>query len=875
MTTLNPGTFHGNFHLLRQSIGLFKYNPENMALPTESAILHLINAWKNEPTIQENIVEWHTDNPQAAHIFTFPETIHPKLIAALRQRGYDGLYTHQISSWQASRAGQNMVIVTGTASGKTLCFNLPVLNSILSDPDGCALYIYPTKALAQDQKEILTNLVRDTWDGGVDLPPVSVYDGDTPGSHRANIRSKVHLLMTNPDMLHISILPHHTLWSQFFKNLRFIIIDEIHIYRGVFGSHVANVIRRLKRIANFYGAHPQFILTSATIANPAELAERLVEEPVTLIDQDGSPHSKKNFLLYNPPIVNPDLGIRRSSLAESSRLAGDLLAYGIQTILFVRSRRAVELLLRDLQTQQPDSMTYLHGYRSGYLAQERRAIEKSLRDKKSLAVVATSALELGIDIGSIGAIILAGYPGSISATRQRTGRAGRREEDALAVMVASSTPLDQFLVKHPEYLFGRSPEKALINPDNLLILLHHLKSAAFELPIRKNEAFGRLPMETLNGLLDYLEQIEVLHLSGNRYYWMADQYPANDISLRSASGSTFTLQAIVDDIWKTVGEVDQESALWMVHPNAIYMHEGETYRVEELDLENKLVKMLPSEVDYFTIPHSRVDIDRLSILHEKEVSGGHVFYGDILVTEQVTGYRRIHWTTRENLGDYPLDLPSTELRTVAYWLSIDRATVEKIQEKGLWKNEANDYGSNWSLQKKMARMRDHFTCQMCGTVEQDQAHHVHHKVPFKEFISYEQANQLDNLITLCPTCHRRAELVIKMRSGLAGLGYVMQQISPLFLMCDSTDLGVYFDSQAALGDKQPTVAIYDQIPGGIGLSEEAYRIHDKLIQHSLELVRNCECQEGCPACVGPAGENGIGGKQETLAILEELCHPET
>jgi DEAD/DEAH box helicase domain-containing protein len=845
-----------------------------MARPTNSTIQHLLDTWKNEPTIQENIIEWHTENPRQAQLFGFPETIHPRLIDALRRRGYDGLYTHQFDSWQAAQAGQNMVIVTGTASGKTLCFNLPVLNSLLHDPDGCALYIYPTKALAQDQKEILTNLVRDTWEVDNDLPAVSVYDGDTPGSHRANIRANVRLLMTNPDMLHISILPHHTLWSQYFKNLRFVIIDEIHVYRGVFGSHVANVIRRLKRIANFYGAHPQFILTSATIANPDELAEKLVEEPVTLIDRDGSPHSKKNFLLYNPPIVIPELGIRRSSLAESSRLAGDLLAYNIQTILFARSRRAVELLLKELQAQQPDFMNQMHGYRSGYLAQERRSIEKSLRDKKSLAVVATSALELGVDIGSMGAILLVGYPGSIAATRQQTGRAGRREEDSLAVMVASSNPIDQFLVKHPEYLFGRSPEKALINPDNLLILLHHLKSAAFELPIRKNEAFGRLSMETLKGLLEFLVQSEVLHLSGTRYYWMADQYPANEISLRSASGTTFTLQALDGNRWNTVGEVDQESALWMVHPNAIYIHEGETYRVDELDLENKLVKMLPMAGDYFTTPHSHVDVDRISTLREKTVRGGHAYYGEILVTEQVTGYRRIQWTTHENLGDFPLDLPSTQLRTVAYWLTLDSATVERIQEKGLWKNDANDYGPNWSLQKKLARMRDHFTCQVCGAVEQDQAHHVHHKIPFKTFISYEQANQLDNLVTLCPSCHRRAELVIKMRSGLAGLSYVMQQISPLFLMCDSNDLGVYFDSQAPLGDKQPTVAIYDQIPGGIGLSEEAYRIHDELVKQSLELVRNCECQEGCPACVGAAGENGVGGKQETLAILEELCHPE-
>jgi DEAD/DEAH box helicase domain-containing protein len=528
------------------------------------------------------------------------------------------------------------------------------------------------------------------------------------------------------------------------------------------------------------------------------------------------------------------------------------------------------LLLRQLQEQQPAHAQRTHGYRSGYMPQERRNIERGLRQGDTLAVVATNALELGIDIGGMGAIVLVGYPGTIASTRQEIGRAGRRDEDGLAVMVASPSPIDQYLMRHPEYLFDLSPEKALINPNNLLILLEHVRCAAFELPFRKDEPFEGVTAELLKGLLDFLEQNGELHSSNDRYYWLADQYPANNVSLRSTSGSPFVLQALVLGRRIVIGEVDQESAMWMVHPQAIYLHEGESYQVQELDFEQSIAQMVPVEVDYYTSPHRHIDIEKIKVLMEKEITGGHAYYGEILVTLQVTGYRKIQWGTQQTLGEFPLDLPVTQLRTTAYWMTISESTIELLQSHGLWKNGPNDYGPDWTLQKKLTRMRDHFTCQVCGAVETDQAHHVHHKVPFKLFTNYEQANRLENLTTLCPSCHRKAELVIKIRSSLSGLSYVLQNLAPLFLMCDVKDLGVYFDPQAPLGDKNPTVAIYDQIPAGIGLSEEVYHMHDSLMQRALELIQTCECLDGCPSCVGPAGENGIGGKEENIPFFNVL-----
>ncbi|MDH5508468.1 MAG: DEAD/DEAH box helicase, partial [Anaerolineae bacterium] len=778
------------------------------------------------------------------------------------------LYTHQAETWRHAQAGSNPVIVTATASGKTLAYNLPVIHRLLQDPNARALYLFPTKALAQDQKDEL-----DQW--VAQLPretrfTAATYDGDTSPPARPKVRQQARLIITNPDMLHTGILPHHTKWADFFANLHFIVIDEMHTYRGVFGSHVANVLRRLKRVTDFYGAAPQFILTSATIANPIELAQKLTEEKVVLVDQDGAPRGPKHFLLYNPPVVNEELGIRRSVLQESVRLASDLLAYDVQTILFGRTRRTVEIMLNYLRAEAVIEPDKIRGYRSGYLPRQRREIESGLRSGEVRAVVATNALELGIDIGGMDAALLAGYPGSIAATWQQAGRAGRASDTSLAALVTSANPLDQFLARHPDYFFGRSPEQALVNADNLLILLAHIRSAAFELPFQDGEGFGTVPEEQVSEFLQHLEAAAEVHRSGNKYFWMADTYPAQAVSLRSASPDTVLLHAWRDEAWRVIGEVDSASAHWMVHPEAIYIHEGQTFMVEELNLAERVARLRPTSVDYYTQSRSDSTLTLIAEHGRAETKGAAKAYGDISVTSQVIGYHKIQWGTHERLGVGEVDLPPSELQTTGYWLALSEETVEGLRQQGLWGSDTNQYGRNWKAQKEAARARDHYTCQICGAVEDGRAHDVHHKTPFRSFASYEQANRLENLATLCRVCHRRAETVVRMRSGLAGLAFTLEHLAPLFLMADSRDLGVHADPQSELAGGQPVVAIYDQVPAGTGFSERLFELHEEIMLRAYELVAACGCRDGCPSCVGPGGENGAGGKRETLAILGEL-----
>lgn len=831
----------------------------------------LLKIWSHEPTVSSNVVEWHVDPERPAQYAGFPRDLHPILLQYLIRDGINQLYVHQVDAWEASRNGDHVVVVTGTASGKTLCYNLPILNQVLNSPDDRALYLFPTKALTQDQYHGLENISLALSGADKSIRP-AIYDGDTPSDHRPAIRTNARLVLSNPDMLHTGILPHHTRWAEFFRNLRFVVIDEIHVYRGVFGSHIANLIRRLMRVAAFYGAHPQFFMTSATIANPGQLAERLIEQPVTVIDHDGSPRGKRHFLLYNPPIINQDLGLRASSMTESIRLTGDLLDMNVQTLLFCRARRTVEMMLKYLQQARADTSDSLRSYRSGYLPTERRDIEHSLRQGTARAVVATNALELGIDIGGMDAVVLVGYPGSIASTRQQAGRAGRKLGSSLAVLVASSFPLDQFLMQHPEFIFDRSPEQALINPDNLLILLQHLRCAAFELPFKKGDLFGRLDPVLLQSILELLSQSGDLHASGDKFFWMADSYPANNVSLRSSSPNSVVLQIMhANGNPQIIGQVDYESALWMVHPQAIYLHSGNMYEVQNLDLENNTAQIKPVEVDYYTEPRKKIEIEKLSLIRQSEVTGGSRNYGELMVTTQVTGYRRIRWYSNENLGEADLDLPATQLRTTGYWLTLSPETVDHLREAGLWNSDPNDYGPNWQQIRKLVLQRDHYTCQSCGAVERDQPLHVHHKIPLRSFASNEQGNQLSNLVTLCPACHRRAELSVSIRNGLSGLTYVLQNLAPLFLMCDVSDLGASYDPLSPLAEKQPAVVIYDLVPGGIGLSESLYDIHDDLVNRAYELVTRCGCKNGCPSCVGPAGINGIGGKEETIALLSALC----
>jgi DEAD/DEAH box helicase domain-containing protein len=834
-------------------------------------ISRLLTTWKTNSRIESNIAAWRTFPARDAQSAAFPGDLHPALSESLRARGIEALYTHQATAWRLARAGNHIAIVTDTASGKTLCYNLPVLDCLLRDERARALYLFPTKALAQDQVANLKDeggrMKDEKEHSSFIFQPSSfaAYDGDTPQHARATIRQSARIVVSNPDMLHAGILPHHTLWAEFFRRLKFVVIDEMHAYRGVFGSHVANVLRRLKRVAAFYGAAPQFILTSATIANPRELAERLIEEPVALVDDDGAPKGEKHFIVYNPPVVDRALGMRRSALLESVALAQELLQHDAQTIVFARSRRTVELIVRYLSSVCDRQK--VRGYRGGYLPTQRREIERGLRDGSVRVVVATNALELGIDIGGLSAALLVGYPGTIAALKQQAGRAGRTRDASLAVLVASADPLDQFLAQHPDYLFGRASEHALINPDNLLILLAHLRCAAFELPFRSGESFGRVDPSRVREFLQFLAESGVLHLSGEKYFWMADQYPANAISLRSASAETVVLQA--DET--IIGNVDRASAYWMAHPQAIYLHEGQSFLVNELDLEHNRARLRATDADYYTEPRSETTVQLLDEFARADASGATKAYGEIAVTTQVIGFKKIKWFTHENLGAEPLALPPTELRTTGYWLAVNDATVARLRAEGAWTNAPNDYGPAWNTLRERVRARDHYRCQGCGASENGQPHHVHHKVPFRAFPTREQANQLDNLVTLCPNCHRRAELAVRIRSGLAGMAHALGHLAPFFLMCDPRDIGIHSDSASPLAAGKPAIVIYDRIPAGIGFSARLFELHNELIARALELVCDCACADGCPSCVGPGGEQGAGGKKEALALLKMLC----
>lgn len=839
------------------------------------SVENLLSDWKRNPLIKDDIAYSHDSPLHEAQFAKFPEEIHPSLVNALRSMTIENLYSHQLASWNFIKINKNVVISSGTASGKTLCYNLPILDTLLKQTDTTALYLFPTKALTQDQKNQLSNLLelvqkQSSLDSLQYIFP-TIYDGDTSASARQAIRTKNRVLFTNPDMLHIGILPHHSSWNQFFRNLKFIVIDELHIYRGIFGAHVANVIRRLSRILDFYGAKPQFILTSATTANPLEHAMALCNREFELISEDGSPHGKKHFIFVNPPVIDPQLNIRRSALHETIALGGEILSHDIQCVAFTRARKTVEILLAEMRSTYPEFAPFIHGYRSGYLPSERRAIEQQLKNNTAKFVCATNALELGVDIGGLDSVCMVGYPGSISSVRQQAGRAGRRMNSSLAILVATGSPLDQYLIRHPEFIFDKSPEHARIDPDNLLILLHHLQCAAFELPFREGEAFGNAPVELIQSLLSVLSESGVLFSSRNRYTYTSNQYPANEISLRSATTDTIVLEKNDEDQKKhIIGTVDALSALSLVHPKAIYLHEGETYQVEHLDLENKVAHLNLTQSDYYTQPIHQMTINIQANLKMEPVNAGTKGYSELVVNDQITGYKMIRWLSHEVIGTNELTLPVNQLQTVGYWVAIDDVVVQRLSNEGLWTNNQNNYGKTWDEIRSRVRRRDSFTCQMCGTAETDRPHHVHHKIPFRNFQSPEEANRLENLVTLCPACHRRAESVVKMRSGLSGLRYLLHQLAPLFLMCDISDLGAHSDP---VGIEGPMVMIYDQVPAGIGLSEELYSLHNELLLGALELVANCECQDGCPSCVGPPGELGSGGKLETLALLKQLVNP--
>ena len=753
----------------------------------------------------------------------FPDTIDERLRDAFRCRGVEQLYSHQREVLDRVEAGESVAAVTPTASGKTVCYNAPVLNRILREPDARALYLFPTKALSQDQKKEILELIRLVKKNdrpGEDIR-ADVYDGDTPGDARRSIRTRAHIVVTNPDMLHSGILPHHTKWAKLFENLRFVVIDEMHTYRGVFGSHLANLLRRLRRVCGHYGANPQFILSSATIANPRELAEGLTERPISLVDRSGAPRPERFFLFYNPPVVNPELGIRRSVLDETRRIAGGFLKGNLQTIVFARSRTQTELLVkylkRDIETR-PDRSDRIRGYRGGYLPKKRREIEDGIKNGNVLGVVSTNALELGIDIGGLDVAVISGYPGTIASTWQQAGRAGRRGGTAAAVLVANSTPINQFVIQHPDYFFEGTPERGLINPDNLSILIEHLKCAAFELPFRKGESFGG---EDLEELLGVLEEERILYRAGDRWFWTADSYPANSVSLRSISSDNFVVHD--RESGRVIAEVDFVSAHSTLHEKAIYMLESDTYYVEQLDHRERRAEVRPIESDYYTdaVTHTKVSVlDTFETAPEPSSPAAH---GEVHVVKQVVGFKKIKFFTNENVGSGELDMPAVEMHTTALWLE---APPEVLSAVPFGPEDRRD--GIRGIRNAMRAVATTFL--MC------------------------ESHDIGSAIGTASAEEAGPRAAPGTPAGAIPV-----------------EIPVEIPEEA---DATTRIFIYDNYPGGIGFSEPLWESRATLLRETLGLIERCPCQAGCPSCVGPVGEIGRHGKAAAVAILRRIRNRE-
>jgi DEAD/DEAH box helicase domain-containing protein len=834
----------------------------------------VLEALRFDADFMKHIAAWERFPARPAHYADLPSGLDPRLVAGLRARDLSPLYTHQVAAVAAALAGENVAVVTGTASGKTLCYNLPVLHTLLNDPEGRALYLFPTKALAQDQAAELAAFLQTL--GAEDTVATRIYDGDTPQGRRRALREEARLLITNPDMLHAGILPHHPRWASLFEGLRWVVIDELHVYRGVFGSNVANVLRRLRRLCRFYGSDPRFILTSATIANPKEHAERLIEAPVRLIpvDLDGSPRAEKHVMIYNPPVIDPALGIRRAYTLETTRLAERFLADGVQTVVFARSRLTTEVILgylRDAVRQDGGDPAAVRGYRGGYLPLERRAIEHGLRDGSVRGVVATNALELGVDIGQMGAALIAGYPGTIAGIWQQAGRAGRRSGTSAAML-----PLRRCLTNsslHPAFLFETPPEHALINPTTGIVA-RHLRCAAFELPFDDSETFGSYAESA--ALMEVMAEEGDLHHSGGAYRWVAADYPAQDVSLRSSGEQPVVIQETGQGKPVVVGEVDRATSPVLVHQGAVYIHEGRTFLVTRLDWDNALAEVTASEVDYYTDASETVELEVLDVFDADEGGELRRAHGRVRLTAQATSYRMIRRYTHETLGYGAIDLPPREYETTGCWLWIAPEAVSRLEAQGVLL-APNDYGPSWPDASRAARTRDGGRCRQCGAPERpERAHDVHHLRPFREFgylpgenRNDRQANTLDNLITLCAACHHRAETARGARSALGGLAHALSSLAPLYLMCDPRDLGVLAETRGR-ATRSPTITMYDRVPEGLGLSERIYELKGELLQGALDLVRGCECLDGCPACVGPVGSGGGEVKELTARLIEAL-----
>ncbi|NIM15863.1 MAG: DEAD/DEAH box helicase [Candidatus Aminicenantes bacterium] len=738
----------------------------------------------------------------------YPENLSPEVKKVYQNKEIDKLYSHQAHAIQEILEGKNVVVSTPTASGKTLIYNTVTLDALTKNPSSRSLYLFPTKALSQDQLAELFDLNKLMGD----KLGLFTYDGDTPQSTRKAIRKKAQIVLTNPYMLHSGILPHHTKWVNIFEHLKYVIIDELHYYTGVFGSHMANIIRRLKRICKFYGTDPVFIMSSATISNPKELAEKIIEEEVTLIDRSGAPRGEKYIVFFNPPIVNKELGIRRSYVSVARQISGILLNNGLQVITFANTRLITEVLVKYLKNDFEKNVTdfgKIRGYRGGYLPQKRREIEQGLRRGDIKAVVSTNALELGIDIGSLDAAVLAAYPGTIASTWQRIGRAGRRASKSMGVLVSSSSPVDQFIVNHPEYFTGKSPEMGRINADNLAILVEHIKCAAFELPFVKGEQFGA---EDLEEILDYLSEQRILFPNQDKWFWTEQGYPADAVSINRVSSDNFV---VVDrtETERVIAEVDFSSALETLHPKAIYMLESEQYVVEEFDYENRKAFVRKSNADYYTDAITYTKIAILDIFEENRKEKYDFFYGDVHVYSQVVGFKKLKFFTNENVGAGDLQLPQQEMHSTAFWVTIKNECLENI------------------------------------------------------LISSEEKIE-----------------------AVSGIAHLMRHICAVMLMCDVKDLGVTVEDNITkseisrqsirkvsslepgdlLRDFEPNIYIYDSYPNGIGFSEVLFEKGEEIFEKILEAVDRCNCERGCPSCVGPPIRSKDNHKDAAKFIISVL-----
>jgi DEAD/DEAH box helicase domain-containing protein len=815
-----------------------------LGAPPSGDVRTVLHRFDHDPALAGLVVVHRVEPAVPASYADLPEGLDPRLPPALAARGVERLYTHQRAAYDHVAAHEDVVVVTPTASGKTLCYNLPVVDAILKDPGARAVYLFPTKALSRDQGAELVSLLEATGAG----LGAAVYDGDTPPAERRVVRDRAHVVLSNPDMLHTAVLPHHARWTKLFENLKVVVIDELHHYRGVFGSHLGNVLRRLRRVCRFYGSDPVFVASSATIANARAFAERLLERPVVLVDESGAPRGERHVLLVNPPVLDPTLGLRASYLSVARTVAAAFLREDVHTIVFAGSRTTTEVLskyLKDLFRDDPERHGSVMGYRGGYLPKERREIERGLRAGRILGVVSTNALELGIDVGSLDAAVLAGYPGTVASFRQQAGRAGRRSKPSAAVLVLRSHPLDQHFADHPEDLLDASPESAHVNPDNLQVLASHLKCAAFELPIDDGEPFGK---EDLPALLGYLEEHGVLRHTGGRWHWAADAYPANDVSLRSASSTNFVVVDTTDARNQVIAEVDYAWAFTTVHEGAIFMVQSDQFHVDRLDWDRRKAYVRRVESEYYTDAISSSKVKVLQVLEpagsgpagsgpdgsgpdgsgpdgsgpeEGEGPGGAeragAEYGEVEVVRKAVAYKKIKFYTHENLGFGDILLPEDTFHTQSLWFTVPREVVA-----------ATGVGST--------------------------------------------------------------ELV----DALSGVANVAHAIASMLLMCDARDLGTaigdrsqewFFRTGRALPERfraaasdrppsiesfEPTVFLFDQYAGGIGLAEALRPRFPDLLTGSRDRIAACPCSRGCPSCVGPVREVGTRAKSVALRLLDLL-----